>query len=352
MGPGDASWACVPFVDAMKIHKLDSHTYKLNLNENYCVGAVPNGGYVASCMLAAANAHLAPRDQPDALTAHFEYPAKASPGPAIVIIEDVKLGRSQLSTLHLTLWQGGLQSRKPWITPSVSRRITLAYTTHADLRTFGGLSMPTGYEASPAAAMPEPLPDFQALKTNATDNAWQESKLPPNSGSLHSLRNWRFYLPSAHPPTPGVLDMWICPASGERITQTTLPYIVDSFPFNMHAYLAAPELRELFLTPPSRAKGSTSSADRDEDGQVSARASLWLPTVVLNLEVKKVLPEEGVEWLTVRVTSKQIKDGRFDLEVLVRDIEGEIVALSHQVALILSIERNMTKQDSSPKSSL
>ncbi|GAP85079.2 putative thioesterase family protein [Rosellinia necatrix] len=337
----------------MRAQKLDSHTYKVNLDDNYCVGAVPNGGYAASCMLAAANAHLASRDQSDTLTAHFEYPARASPGPAIVIVEDVKLGRSQLSTLHLTLWQGGLQSQKPWITPSLSKRIVLAYTTHADLRTFNGLSMPTGYEASPAAAMPEPLPDFQVLQANTADNAWQESELPPNSGPLHSLRNWRFYLPRAEPPTAGVLDMWIRAASGERIKQNALPYVVDSFPFNMHAYLAAPELRELFFGPPPRAKTKpTGGTDRDEEGQVSARASLWLPTVVMNLEVKTVLPEEGVEWLAVRVTSKQIKDGRFDLEVLVRNVDGEIVALSQHVALILSLERNMAKQNPSSKPSL
>ncbi|RYC61343.1 hypothetical protein CHU98_g4863 [Xylaria longipes] len=323
MVSGNASWACVPLADAIKIHKLDSHTYKLNLDPNYCIGAVPNGGYVliASCMLAAANAHLASRDKPDTLTAHFEYPARTSPGPGVVVIEDVKLGRSQLSTLHLTLWQGGLQSQKPWVTPSVSKRVILAYTTHANLRAFGGLSMPTGYEASPVAAMPEPLPDFQALKTNGADGAREESKLPTNSGPLHSLRNWRFYLPRADPLTPGVLDMWICATSGERINQVALPY-------------------------------SAGSVDRDEEGQVSARASLWLPTVVMNLEVKTALPEEGAEWLAVRVTSTQIKGGRFDLELLLRDVEGEIVALSHHVALILSIERNMAKQDSSSKLSL
>ncbi|KAI8944799.1 thioesterase family protein [Xylaria longipes] len=339
MVSGNASWACVPLADAIKIHKLDSHTYKLNLDPNYCIGAVPNGGYVliASCMLAAANAHLASRDKPDTLTAHFEYPARTSPGPGVVVIEDVKLGRSQLSTLHLTLWQGGLQSQKPWVTPSVSKRVILAYTTHANLRAFGGLSMPTGYEASPVAAMPEPLPDFQALKTNGADGAREESKLPTNSGPLHSLRNWRFYLPRADPLTPGL---------------RFLTYLVDSFPFNMHAYLAAPEIRKLFLTPPPGTAKSAGSVDRDEEGQVSARASLWLPTVVMNLEVKTALPEEGAEWLAVRVTSTQIKGGRFDLELLLRDVEGEIVALSHHVALILSIERNMAKQDSSSKLSL
>ncbi|KAI0451717.1 hypothetical protein F5B21DRAFT_364592 [Xylaria acuta] len=44
--------------------------------------------------------------------------------------------------VHLTLWQRGLQSQKPWITPSMSKRVVLAYTTHANLRTFGSFSIP------------------------------------------------------------------------------------------------------------------------------------------------------------------------------------------------------------------
>ncbi|TGJ82978.1 hypothetical protein E0Z10_g5806 [Xylaria hypoxylon] len=305
--------------------------------------------------------HLSSRDQPDTLTAHFEYPARTSPGPAIVIVEDVKLGRSQLSTLHLTLWQGGLRLQAPWITLFVSRRVILAYTTHTNLLTFGGFSLPTGYGSSTAAALPNPLPDFNALKASGIDGGWEENRLPSPSQLLHSLRNWHFYVPRAGPLTPGVLDMWIRAASGERMTQAVLPYVVDSFPLTVHAYLAAPELRELLMGPPSdrdrkpgsSGKNKTSKTnDRDEEGQIEARMSLWFPTVVMNLEVKAALPEEGVEWLNVRVTSKQIKDGRFDLDVLVRDVEGEIIALSHQVALILSMERNTAKTKPSAKTSL
>lgn len=74
---------------------------------------------------------------------------------------------------------------------------------------------------------------------------------------------------------------------------------------------------------------------------------MWFPTVVMNLEVKTALPEDGVEWLAVRVTSKQIKDGKFDLDISVRDVDGELLALSHHVAMILSIERNTRKKQSS-----
>ncbi|KAI1372089.1 thioesterase family protein [Hypoxylon crocopeplum] len=331
----------IPFSKATKIEKLDSLTYRANLDETFCIGAVPNGGYAGSCMLAAANAHLSPRGQPDTLTVHFEYPGQTSPGPAIIVIDDVKLSR-RLSTLHITLWQGGLLPQAPWITPSVSRRIALAYATNINFSTFTGMSMPTGYEGTPAAALP-PVPDFEALKSKDSDETWEEIKMPKAATLVQrSLLNWRFYLPREGPLTPGVLDMWIRMASGERITQGALPYVVDSFPFNLHTFLAAPELRALLE---ASQKGATDAQAEDVREKDRQRATLWFPTVVMNLEVKAMLPEEGVEWLAVRVTSKQIKDGKFDLEVLVRDVEGEMVALSHHVAMIVSLERNTKKRD-------
>lgn len=306
-----------------------------------------NGGYTASCMLAAASAHLSSRGQPDTLTAHFEYPNRTAVGPAVVTIEDVKLA-GQLSTLQLTLWQGGLLPRAPWVTASVSRRTVLAYATCTNLRTFTGLSLPTGYSATAAAALPAPLPDFGALEAagDADDGAWEESKLLPSAMHMHSLRNWRFYLRRAGPLAPGVLDMWICLASGEPITQGALAYVIDSFPYNMHTSLVTPELRKLLEAPQDRGKSQRKGQGQQNIGQANQNANVWLPTVVMNLEVKTKLPEEGVRWLAVRVTSKQIKDGRFDLEVLVRDVEGELVVLSHHVAMIVSMEKNTRKSPS------
>lgn len=281
-------------------------------------------------MLAAASAHLSSHNQPDTLTAHFEYSSQTTTGPAIVVIEDVKLGR-QLSRLHLTLWQGELLSEAPWFTPSVSHRTVLAYTTHTNLNAFTGISVPTGYEVTSAATLP-PLPDFERLKIEDADDRWEKSKLPKLAGHMRSLHNWSFYMPRGGPLIPGVLDMWLRLESGELITQGALAYLVDSFPYNMHTFLAAPEPRKLLEVPLDQAKET-----REQD----QRGSMWFPTVVLNLEVKKLLPEKGVEWLGVRVMSKQVKDGKFDLEVLVRDVENELVALSHHVAMILPIEKSI-----------
>ncbi|KAI1774200.1 thioesterase family protein [Hypoxylon cercidicola] len=346
MASGKTKETHVPFSEATKIEKLDSHTYRVNLVHDYCIGAVPNGGYVGSCMLAAASTHLSERDQRDMLTVHFEYPSQAISGPAIVVVEDVKLSR-RYSTVHLTLWQGGLVPQAPWITPSVSRRVVIALANYTNLQTMSGMSSQTGYEVTPAAELPGPLPDFEGLRTKGADDTWEESKLPQTAASAsamwRSLRNWCFYMPRADPVVPGMVDMWVRMASGERIKQGTLAYLVDSFPWNLHTFLPSPEMRKLLAASQSQSQGKArGQAGKQED----ERADLWFPTVVMNLEAKMALPEEGVEWLAVRLASKQIKDGRFDLDIQVRDVDGELVALSHHVAMIVSIERNTGKSGS------
>ncbi|KAJ5267414.1 thioesterase family protein [Penicillium angulare] len=334
------------FFEATKIEQLSSHAYQVNLSKAFSVGTVPNGGYTSACMLAAAKIHLGSRDQPDTLTAHFEFPNRASIGSAILIIEDVKLGQ-QISTLHLTLWQVGLLSQAPWVDQFVSRRVVLAYTTHTNLRTFPGISMPTGYEVTQAAELPS-VSDFEALKTNGADEVWEKSELPKLYATMMpSLANWQFYIPRKEPLSPGVLDMWIRLTSGEPITQSTLAYVVDSFPYNIHTFLAAPALRELLNAPPERSDDSDVKEIRGKDQR---RSEMWFPTVVMNMEVKMTLPDEGIEWLAVRVSSKQIKDGKFDLEVLVRDANGDIITLSHHVAMILNIVRNTRKKGKSKAS--
>ncbi|POS72542.1 hypothetical protein DHEL01_v209057 [Diaporthe helianthi] len=330
--------------EATQVTKLDSHTYRVEFGDAFCIGDVPNGGYAGSCMLSAASEHLSSRDQRDTLTAHFEFPSRTSPGPAILKVEDVKIS-GQLSTLHLTLWQGGLVQQSPWTTES-SRRIILAYTTHTNLRTFTGISLPTGFEGTPAAENP-PLPDFEALK-KGTDGTWEESKLPkPAQAAARSLQNWNFYVPRQGPLGPGVLDMWIRLSSGERITQVGLPFVVDSFPYNLHEFLAAPELREMLRASSKGEAGGDTPEAKERKAQNEQRAAMWFPTVVMNLEMKTALPEDGLEWLAVRVTSKQIKIGKFDLDISVRDTDGELLALSHHVAMILSIERNTRKSKAS-----
>lgn len=119
------------------------------------------------------------------------------------------------------------------------------------------------------------------------------------------------------------------------------------FQYNLHEFLAAPQVRDLLLASRPEEVVAKTEQEKEIEAKGKQRGAMWFPTIVLNLEVKAVLPKSGVEWLAIRVSSKQIKDGRFDLEVSVRDTEGEMVALSHHVAMILTMERNTKKAKAS-----
>lgn len=268
-------------------------------------------------MLAAAGRHLTDRQQTDTLTAHFEFVNRTAPGAAIVIVEDVKLGRN-VSTLHLTLWQGdGLLSQRPWVTPGLSRRMILAYTTRINLRTFTGISLSSGWEPM-ARRLSLPVPDLDRLLQDGSWEGWEEACVPrPWTKLLASLGRWRFFLPHRESGIPGMLNMWVCFSNGEPITQSTLPYLADSFPADMHLSLIDP------------------ASDYPQ--------GLYLPTVVLDLEYKMPLPEQGVRWLNTRCLSKQIKNGRFDLDVEIRDRDGRLIALGHHVSMIMEMWRNTGK---------
>ena len=77
-------------------------------------------------------------------------------------------------------------------------------------------------------------------------------------------------------------------------------------------------------------------AQAAEEGKpiLAYSTSYGYPTLSMHLEVKKKLPPEGSEWLFMRARSTEIKNGRFDAEIFILDAQMELVALSHQVALI------------------
>ncbi|KAH6623881.1 thioesterase-like superfamily-domain-containing protein [Chaetomium tenue] len=316
----------IPFAKATQVERVASHTYKANLSDTFCIGTVPNGGYVASCILEAAGLHLAERGQRDVLNAHFQFLNRTEIGPAIVIIEDVKLGR-QLSTLHVTLYQHALLPTAPWITQGSTRKEIAGYLTMTNLKKESGISLPTGFTLQHSAPA-LPRPDFAALKENRDAN-WIRYEFPGGSPLSYArcLRNCIYYDPRGGRTTKSVLDKWVRLASGENFTAASLGYVADCWPYVVEAQR------------PTK-KEAAELQSRGEILPFAPGATFWYPTVVLNLEIKKALPEEGLEWLQMRVQSKQIKDGRFDLEVLLLDENGDLVALSNHVNLILGSERN------------
>lgn len=311
---------------------------------------VPNGGYSSSCLLSAARQHLASRSQGDTFNVHCEFLARTKPGPAIITIEDVKIGK-KISTLHITLWQGeGILDRAPWITPTTAKRCILAYAFQSNFDSVSGLTLGTGYEEIDSRTRPE-TPNFESLLDRKGDSTWVETPLPPGQADVILCgHNWRMYFPRSGPLSPGAMDMWMCTASGELVKQDLMPYIVDTFPPDVHMWVLDSATRAMLLdSATAKTRRENSAVDKELKKRDSDRGNVWIATAVLDLENKRPLPAEGIRWLNMRTTTTSIVNGVCDLQTVIRNKDGEILAVSHQVSLILTMDRN---KGAAPKPSL
>jgi hypothetical protein len=200
----------------------------------------------------------------------------------------------------------------------------------ADLSKEQGVSLPTGFSLTHPIAAP-PKPDFSALKEDRDAN-WSRFEFPKGSplGYTRALKNVVYYDPRGGQQTQTVacVDKWVRLTSGENFSASSLGFVADCWPYVVEAQR------------PSKTEAEEKER-RDENVPFAPDALFWYPTVVMNIEVKKALPEKGLEWLQLRVQSKQIKNGRLDLEVLLLDEKGDLVAISNHVCLVLGSERNM-----------
>ncbi|KAM0330857.1 hypothetical protein ACHAQA_003812 [Verticillium albo-atrum] len=313
------SSALVPFAEASKVTQLAPGVFLTTLSDRFCIGSVPNGGYVASTIVRAASQHLASRGQTDSITSHFEFIDRTQPGPALILVEEVKLGRS-VSTLHATLYQDGLQPEAPFITAK-SRKLVLAYLTNANISLENGLSLDTNWVLTPPAP-PQP-PRLDLLRTDDVPG-WSahSTRLRGRAKIATSQENLQCFFPQT-PGRRGLEDVWLRLSSGEKLTNAVLAYVVDAMPYVVEAWRpAADEEQTPFRT--------------DE--------IWWYPTLVMNLDIKRGLPEEGVEWLFMRTMAREIQNGRLDLEVTILDEQGRLIALATHVNMILSMARNMKKR--------
>ena len=224
---------------------------------------------------------------------------RTSAGSAILTVKDVKLGRNT-STIHVSLSQDG------------GREEVIGYITLRNLTTESGVSLDTSWHL-----FPPPYSADTALLREDKDPNWKLQPEMAFAAFRKASAHLDFYLPRKGQKEKSHADEWICFSDGEKFTASTLGYVADAWPQLVDAYR--------------------------ENNKDIANAKLWYPTLLLNLEIKKGLGPEGQEWLFVRVRLKRIKNGRLDLEVIILDEEGDIVALSNHVNFVLGAERNIAR---------
>ncbi|USW57954.1 Putative acyl-CoA thioesterase, double hotdog domain-containing protein [Septoria linicola] len=303
------------FERATTVKQIDSHTYSADFQDDWCIGTVPHGGYKA--VKKHFETTLRKQDQPHTLALHLDFLRRTSTGPAKFVIHDVKLGR-QTSVVHVSLSQDG-------------REEVVGYCTNSNLEKEVGVSFDTHWQARPQRLpLSTNLIDLEAGR----DPAWTELTEWPNSQFRKATQKIRSFFPRNGQVAQNVYDEWLClKGPDENWTNDKLGYLVDMFPQICESYIldGFDQYDPKLLDSPAGVK-LRDSKKKD--------IPFWYPTVLLNLDVKKALPEGGVKFLFTRLQAKQIKNGRYDLEIVVLDELEEIVALSHHVCYIVSAERN------------
>lgn len=309
-----------------QVQATSSHTYTANFPAHWCIGNVPHGGFVTSCFQQVADLHfkttLSKQNQPHNMTMHLSFLRRTEVGPATFKVVDSKLGL-RTSIIHITLIQQ-------------NREEVVAYITNTNLSEESGPSFPTSFTLTP----PSPKVDLHLLEAGKDAN-WAESEMQPFTEFRKAVSNVRFFFPRQGQTHASTMDQWLRFTSGERFTNESLGFVVDMFPQMIENYR--------FPGKDPYAADMSRRPDQKEHTTAVRQAPFWYPTVLLNLDVKKALPERGVEWLFARTSAKQIKNGRYDVEVLVYDGEGDLVAISNHVVLVVEAARNLAKRKDTPQ---
>ena len=194
-----------------------------------------------------------------------------------------------------------------------------------------GVSYHTDYQLNPSAIAGA----AQDLGSGLASK-WIEWIFPycPKS-LLKPYTHFRFYIPINGPPHPSLTDVWVAPESMDDVfTTESLGFIADIWPRMVENYCPESEWSTNSLVSRALREIQNSSIDTDF-GLGRHPQAFWYPTLSLTLEIKKLLPPEGVKQLFVRAQAKEIKNGRMDVEVMILDQASELVALSHHVCLLI-----------------
>ncbi|KAL1968487.1 hypothetical protein VTN77DRAFT_1697 [Rasamsonia byssochlamydoides] len=336
------------FEDAIAVTPLSSHTYSANLSPQWCIGSVPHGGYTTAILHRLATTHFKHthptrhHSDPMPISMQLSFLRRTAAGPALLTVQDAKLG-ARTSTIHVELSQEEDLPSSTTSPPSEGKKKSVkvvGYITVSDPASEVGVSAPSDWRVYPPPPSSRP-PEFVTGDDNRLVPASPWVRISQQYSNFRLATNHTEVFGPADPHAGqrrrGITDQWarfrpLGEKGGQgRWTDEAVAYLIDLYPMALEA-----------LETSSSSSPSSKTAGGEVEKEESNPGPFWFPTVTLNIDFKKRLPPTGVEWLYSRVTTKSVRNGRTDFDVVVLDEKGEVVALATQVGLVVSAMRNLS----------
>lgn len=258
--------------DAVALRPTGEGTFEVQVSDGWGIAGIPNGGYLAY-LGATALAAILPHPDPLTVTTRFARPTR--PGPATVMTEVIKIGRTQSAGVA-KLIQGGKEQF----------RVTGVF---GDLDAMEGATLETG--APPPMPAVETLTPRVGAPAHSTFGERVDLRFAP--GSVPFLDGQR---------GPMELGGWIRLIDERPVDARVLLLFADAFP-------------------PPALNGTD--------------ARVWVPTVELTTHVRR-RPAPG--WIRAWFRTRFLIAGRLEEDGELWDAEDRLVALSRQYALFSEVK--------------
>ena len=295
-----------------------------------------HGGILAALLQLAAKKHftttLSSQNQPDILSVHFEFLRMCTHDSFIITITDLKIGRGY-STIQMYLTQPNSAPSQPKIA---------ATATSINFDTSHGPAATADWKLQP---QPRPSPDWSRIETNQRDENWLpvivEGEVMPFTRRMMQLN------PRGGFPVNGICDSWSSFGS-ERIDSTYLTVLTDIIPSMSDTLLRTDGMFD------AHAIGRATETWANTNPGIPARLSNSLlqaqmakirnSTLTLDIEFKNRLPRNGLDWAFSRVSTKELSDGRMNVEVTISDSSMQSFCVARHLVLVLDARRTFDER--------
>lgn len=260
--------------------------------------------------------------QASPINMQLAFARRSTAGLAEFQVEDVKLGR-KISMIRIIMSQKDVVKVEGYITVSSPE-------DEASLSPANGIGV---------TASTMPLPLIENSDQAQIDHASTERVIIASPWKRVSIPFPEFRKATSHVEVyghePGLsadcqqrntTDQWACLGWSEgehrvsgRWTNEAAAFLLDIFPATL------------------------AKLEAEANSELATPVPVWFPTLSLNVDFTKQLPKKGVPWLHSRVTVKSVRNGRVNIEVVLGDMSGEIVAIATQSGLVISSQRNKSK---------